>query len=805
VYVDHAAFLDLDETGHKLRHNVWLAAFKQSGRTWAPLWIITAIAWLWKRPKVIVSAATALLLVGVTVTALKLMVQRPRPGHISEELRSRTVAKRFSRSSFPSGDAASAFAMAVVAITVVGSRWRVLPYLVAAVTGLLRAIMFFHYPSDVIAGAMLGLLCGWLSLRIAANVCTRAPPSWSSWKRRPTWLFWTIVLIPIAPTTVEAFARDYEFVYFLTVFGPFIAVLLLLRHARTWLRRLAGRRLGSTAPRQAGNTADVALLALVAALVILPCLGWTTLYDRDEGYYASCAWEMLDRGDPFVPYFSGEPWLEKPPLAYWAMAGSMGLLGKTEFAARLPSALAAIAAMVLVFHLGSRLYTRATGGMAAIVLGTSLLFAGVARMALLDGFLVCSVLVSMIGFWSFLQGATGRGLFLFYLGCGLGGLAKGPLGVVLPVIALAGYVIWTRSWNLLKSMRPLPGILLTLAVVSLWALPANWLTNGELLYELVWIRTLRPVFLPLQGHGGGSLWTYLLLIPAYVPVLFLGFLPWSLLLLIGWNHARWGESWRSRRSAFLAAWVVAQLAVFSLVRTKLVHHVLPIVPPLAIFTAAGMVRLTSSPFAASNKALSWGRRFMVGALLLCSAAIVATPLGARFWRDWPWFVPAGALLGIVAFRANALLRRRNFERAFVGLAAGLSLCFCLLWQVGLPRLEKGKSAQCLSQFLNSHYSKETLASLKLGRQSYREVSIVFYLGRPVEPVRDLSSYLSTASPAAVIIPERKLMDAMIDDNRVPGRVLWKERVWIPEKNRWERLMVLANEPASLAAPAPDRP
>src|SRR5947199_8689258 len=90
-------------------------------------------------------------------------------------------------------------------------------------------------------------------------------------------------------------------------------------------------------------------------------LGGTPLLDPDEPVYGQIAREMVQTGNWLTPHLAGRPWFDKPPLFYWGEAASMTLLGPTELAARLPSALAAVLLALLVLLLGRRLYGAAAG------------------------------------------------------------------------------------------------------------------------------------------------------------------------------------------------------------------------------------------------------------------------------------------------------------------------------------------------------------------------------------------------------------------------------------------------------------
>jgi 4-amino-4-deoxy-L-arabinose transferase-like glycosyltransferase len=587
----------------------------------------------------------------------------------------------------------------------------------------------------------------------------------------------------------------------LLLLGPLTVCVILLAKGRAWLSRLAQTE--SYAPAELARRAKSTglLLVALAALATLPCLGSTTFFDRDEGYYAECAREMAVRGDPFVPTFSGQPWMEKPPLTYWAMAVSMKLLGYHEFAARLPSALAGLLALWLTFRLATRMYSPNIGAIAGAMLATSVLFGAITRLALLDTTLLCCVLLSMNGLWEFIEAGSRGGLRLFYLGCGLGALAKGPLGIALPVIALIGFVALDRRWRMLLDMRALTGALIVCAVAGLWVVPANWLTGGRYMYELVWESTIQPVFTPLQGHGGEDMGEYLATLPVYVPILVVGFMPWCAFLLPAARCRACAIHRKDRRTRFLAGWALAQLLVFSLLRTKLPHHVLPILPPVAILCAAFLAELISGENELSGRLDNAASRIALFLLLLAGVAIPFLPAAAQFGGQAIWFLPAGVVLIVAALRAMRDLAQRRYERVFIALTTGMVLCLALFWQIGLPRFEQGKSARRVADFLKSRFGAAGLEKIRLGRLGYREVSVVFYLGRPVEEIdgnRSLKPFLQAPSPAAAIVTEKDLQKAVENGFDVPSRTIWSKRVWIPEKAEWQNLLILANETAMRA-------
>jgi len=459
------------------------------------------------------------------------------------------------------------------------------------------------------------------------------------------------------------------------------------------------------------------------------------------------------------------------------------------------------------------MFNRRAGALAACALAVCPLFAALSRLAMLDTGLTAALLIAMLGFWRFLHGGGFGALFLFYFGCGLGILAKGPLGLALPVIAVGGYVVVSWNMGFLWRMKPLPGALIVLAVAGAWAVPAGLATQGGYFYELVWERTLVPIFSPMQGHGGGDIAGYLASLPVYIPILLVSFLPWTCwlapmtrnLLRAGPDAteppapapergrlALWVLAWRHDRPAFLGGWLLAQLAAFSLVRSKLPHHILPLLPALAL--ASGWLW---------DRAIAWSGRPMlylrrsVGAVLAVSgvavaAALAAAPLALGFGARGAWFVPAAlASLACGLLPLRHVVRRP--ARAAAQLTAWALIVIALLFQTALPALEPAKSARPIVAALRARYGYG-LQGLRLGAKDYREKSLSFY-GRvylaELDTAEDVSDFFSAPGPAAVVVSAEALRKLVAEGFNAPHQTLFDRVVFIPENGVWRRVLVLA--------------
>jgi undecaprenyl-diphosphatase len=153
-------------------HN-WVNAFRQLGKAYVLIWLVLLWSCLTNRWRTTALTLMALLLVGLSVGPLKVLASRKRPPHAALVPGCAAAVdahlSRGQRASFPSGDTADAFAVAVVLALAIRRSWAVLFLAAAGTIGLLRVTAMAHYPSDVFAGMMIGILAGWWSIHSAAR------------------------------------------------------------------------------------------------------------------------------------------------------------------------------------------------------------------------------------------------------------------------------------------------------------------------------------------------------------------------------------------------------------------------------------------------------------------------------------------------------------------------------------------------------------------------------------------------------------------------------------------------------------
>lgn len=317
---------------------------------------------------------------------------------------------------------------------------------------------------------------------------------------------------------------------------------------------------------------------LVWLFAALPLLGWWAygLFDLDEGFYGAVAAEMNRRGEWITPFFNGKPWFEKPILLYWLAKPSMAIFGEM-WGPRLPDILTTFATYLVVAWFARRRFGIGVAQVAVLILASSLLALGAGRMMLTDPPLVLCLTAALATFWeSLVSDARWRLLSAGLIGLGI--LAKGPVAAILFVL-IAGWTYW-REPELRPKFRGnwLSGFLILAVVVATWYIPA-YLANGQVFVQKFLIEQNIGRF-----TGGDAAHTLgIASLPLYIPILFLGMIPWSVWIYSAWPRKS-DEDGPLRR--YLATWAAVIFIFFSISGAKLPHYILPVLPPLALLVAA---------------------------------------------------------------------------------------------------------------------------------------------------------------------------------------------------------------------------
>ncbi|HEV3243643.1 MAG TPA: glycosyltransferase family 39 protein [Chthoniobacterales bacterium] len=380
------------------------------------------------------------------------------------------------------------------------------------------------------------------------------------------------------------------------------------------------------------------------ALLLLGCLlfhvagTWSIpLIDRDEPRFAEASREMIERGDYIVPHFNNQQRLDKPPLAYWAQVVSFRIFGENDFAARFPSAVAAALVALSILGCGKRIGGDGVGWWAAIIFTLSLQTFLHAKAAVADMWLVLFMTTAhWAGYELFfgkrstsnaqrptLNSETLGWWLCFYVALALGFLAKGPIAWT-PLLMIAAVKFFVRDVDLAKRFKFVRGILLMLAIVALWGVPALIQTHGDFFRIGIGRHVVGRSFGAMEGHGSNSIGVYLLLLPFYFVTVFASFFPWSIKL-----PAVAKKLWRDRDKIdiYLLTGTAIIFVIFTLIKTKLPHYTLPAFPLLALLLARHLV---DHPQFLKRCAIVAASTYLVVALFVAPSAARAFPAAQLF-------------------------------------------------------------------------------------------------------------------------------------------------------------------------------
>ncbi|MFT4059369.1 MAG: glycosyltransferase family 39 protein [Legionella sp.] len=366
--------------------------------------------------------------------------------------------------------------------------------------------------------------------------------------------------------------------------------------------------------------------ALFALMFLLICrlvsMYFIPLNDVSEARYGEIARKMLETGN-WVTLFHdyGVPFWAKPPLSTWLSAASMKLFGVNELAVRLPGLLLSIAIVWLVWDLAKKHSGSTIATLSAIVLSGTLYFFLDAGTVMTDPSLIFCTTLVLVSFWHAVVNESKFWSYLFFVGIGLGLLAKGPVAGVLVGMPLFFWVLIRNQWlNLWKRLPWFKGILLVLAIALPWYILAELRTPGFLNYFIVGEHFHRFVTPGWTGdkygyahqEHWGMIWAFAVL----------GIFPWCFL------GSAWLVKYRKGLPALFAdndGWLgylfgctVVPLFFFTFSSNIIYTYVFPSLPFFALFFTEYWVR---AGVMLNAKKLIVGLSLITGVMFLVAAVV----------------------------------------------------------------------------------------------------------------------------------------------------------------------------------------
>jgi 4-amino-4-deoxy-L-arabinose transferase-like glycosyltransferase len=501
---------------------------------------------------------------------------------------------------------------------------------------------------------------------------------------------------------------------------------------------------------------------------------------------------MVVDGEWAVPHVNGVITTDKPPLFFWLIALVSLPWGEvTSVTARLPSALAALGTLWLTMRLGRRFYGPRTAALAGALLATSYMFWDKARSSQIDSLLCLLIWVALSAFEAFRAGdAQGRrAALVFWLAIALAVLAKGPVGLLLPLGVALVTLAWDRLLGRWRDFGPLVGPLAFLAVAGAWMVWSSVGTGGE--YS-VW-GALQEHFVNRGLHGMHHKqppWYYLEVLPIHL-------MPWSGLLpgalVLAWR--------RRRRPAERFLWVASLFVVlfFTVSTEKRDLYILPAYPAFALLMAGLVAAVcrwgegaeegeeqTEAPASPDRRWITVGEGIVGGVLTLASVALAVA--GDRFEPLPYWMALAlGAILFASGVLAVHLALRGRPLRVLLTLGGGTAAAYLFLVTAVYPALEPIRSARPFALTIKEATAKSRAAGLPV---------VAYALGNLPEPFAFYSNGVYTQETNDPAVLERHLerpeavFAAVNGDELDPLPRELRERLWVVASTRLSRRDVL---------------
>lgn len=516
-----------------------------------------------------------------------------------------------------------------------------------------------------------------------------------------------------------------------------------------------------SSPRGAALAAlFLTLLAVLPGQVSLPPI------DRDEPRFAQATRQMMASGDYVNIRYLDQPRHLQPAGIYWLQSLSVRALGdetRAMWPHRVPSWLSAIATVFLTWWAGGLLFGREVGRIAGVLMGVCLILNAEARLAKIDATLCATTLAAQVALArAFIarerdEKTSPWWAVLFWAALGFAFLLKGPIVLLVTGGTILALLLVERRARWLLSLRPLWGLPLMLAIAAPWYVAIGQATDGAFYRTALGYSVAGKVAGTHQDHGGPF---------GYHAAAFNAiFWPGSFFAWLAIPFA-----WARRATPavrFCLAWILPAWLVFELSGTKLPHYTLPLLPAVAMLSAAALGE-------------AHGRRWLGRPRLFFAAAIV-------------WLLVALVLLiGLPAVRLE-LQQDGAFGPLLLGAATFVGACIVLtLAAQGRTRAALvGMVPLALAAWLNIFQftvpgatrlfmSPRVVAALDTARPcpqaplallDYHEPSLVFLYGEGVTLTRtpaEAGAFLAAHRTCGMTLVGKESRDALLADFAARG-------------------------------------
>ncbi len=449
---------------------------------------------------------------------------------------------------------------------------------------------------------------------------------------------------------------------------------------------------------------------VVGWIIVFWRLGYPTLLDPDEAHYAQLTREMLRSHNWLVPLLDGAPLIDKPVLFHWLQGLSVWILGESEFAVRLPTALAALGTFAFVRWLGMALFGASVAEWGALLFATLPLTFMLSSIALFDMVFAFFLFGSVA---CLLRAALSQDRRLEVAGYVLltfATMTKGPVALLLVGVFIgAAYIAGSDTRAVTRWLRWQMGLPFVLVAASPWFVWMYFHFTDRFVHEYLLAGNLWYFTQPEQWSRRALSYTF------YIRALAGGFFPCSLIVL-----GRGADIARRRFAVtpaekLLWVWIAVVIGFFSIARFKLDHYIYPAAPACALLAAHAWRRVSEQ--------VGTETFFTRAAIFVAAVAMI---VGGAFGGAYLFLIdlelPITAVLLPLSLVGGgiALLRtgrgRWHVPATPVIVVTSLLCAFATVVAVGYPTLERVRPMASVGKLLRLRTpSDATIATYRIER------------------------------------------------------------------------------------------
>lgn len=482
-------------------------------------------------------------------------------------------------------------------------------------------------------------------------------------------------------------------------------------------------------------------------------LGGIPLLDNDEPIYGQFIKEMTISGDYLTPHYQGKIWYDKPPLYYWLASLCCKIGGINELSFRIPSVIASILLVLIVFYWGYKKDNLLVGIFAGIIQATCIQHIILARSAVTDMLLALFLTTALVAFeLSILSEHRHKKKIALAggLAIGLAILTKGPVALFLLGVTFILVLYFDGKLIKLISAESLIAIFTSLIIALPWFIYSYHLHPEKFYHDMIWVNHIQRFLQPEHPGQTGKWYAYFL----NIPILFVFFFPWSVFLIQSIKQVL--HSHQSKKLGFV--WFCTVFGFFSLSKTKLVTYIFPLYPAAAIIVARYIYKIIGDS-QKDKKSFAHGLKAAVAISFLILLALIVTA-----FKKFPESIIISACAGIwllgvsvYAYKAstptNALVKGQEVFSAFFRIVVGMLIFSLILFGFIAPQIAPRYTRKTILEHVPGNYSKK-LVNFRMGRPS-----LIYYSKTPVikfKRVASLTMFLHNQPESIVVTKNNDL-------------------------------------------------